>query len=416
MHRRFLLVLLGVVLTISLAPKPLAWAAFPVAAPGAFPIALVSNVYAEFLPTVAADARSNYVVAWVRFVFAEKRYEVVARRFSPDGQPAGSILPVTGASNSIFALAVNSRGDFVVVWQSLDQLGTIRGYPLRARLFTSGTVSPEIELSGRGAGGLLVAGLDRGDNFAVAWVRPSGDFLVRRFNSQGMPLGRELSPTDLGDPTASSPSLTMQDDGSFTMVWHSDSSGSYGTLVGRRFGPTGRPAGDELQINQDPLRDTRTVVAAMMMDGGLMVAWDRCDYSNLTIPCEVRARRFGADLLPVAGELTVSPADGRSHFEPAIAAGGADGYSAVAWESCSSFAVDCKISVQLYDPAGSPAPDMERLELDDNLGDAAVAGGAGGFMVVFTAFACDNTSPDCHGTAPEGAYGWRFLFPRQGRS
>jgi hypothetical protein len=401
-------------LTISLAPKPLAWAAFPVAAPSAFPVALTAHTYAQFTPSIAADARGNYVVAWTRLVFAEERYEVVARRFSPDGQPAGSILPVTGDCNATFALAVSSLGDFVVVWQGADHLGNTHGFPLRARLFTAASVSPEIELSGPRAIGLFVAGIDRGDNFAVAWTQPSGSFVMRRFNRQGMPLGRELAPTDLGDPTASSPSLTVQDDGSYTMVWHSDSGGPYGTLLGRRFSPTGRPAGDEVQINQDPLRDTRTVVAAKTTGGGLMVAWDRCNYSDPTIPCEVRARRFGADLLPVAGELTVSPDDGRSHFEPAIAAGGADGYSAVAWESCSSFAVDCKISVQLYAPAGSPAPDMERLELDDSLVDPAVAGGAGGFIVVFSATACGNPSPDCHDTAPEGAYGWRFLFPRQG--
>ena len=245
----------------------------------------------------------------------------------------------------------------------------------------------------------LLVGIDRQGRSVI--VRSSlGGIFLRRFSSQGALLGPEA----LVVKTWTQVALAMQPDGSFTLVWVGFD------VLARRFDANGNPAGNVFQVDRRRLTNVQLPAAAATSDGGFVAAWTHCvaGSSPTNVICEIRARRFDANSHPTSGELVISPKDGRSHLFP-VAAAGARGFFAIGWDSCRTWASDCRAQVQLFSPAGAPARDAPTLDLGDELLSALSASPAG-FVGVLQSYACRPEFPDCVNSSPVGVYGWRFDF------
>lgn len=388
---------------------PAAWAAFPVAEAEAFEIALNADGRINPWPSVAADDSGNYAVAWTR---SDGNQDVVlARRFDRQGEPLGAAFQVnttTAGKLAWPAVAMNARGDFAVAWLSATAGGPA---DVRAqRLARDGTkIGPEVAVnaSPNDRGGAPVIGIDGEGGFAVTWEGRSS-LLLRRFDREGAPLGPAMAPVGLDVPGSPRPQpigtlgLAMQPDGSFLFFWVAADLQHYSAAIfGRRFGPDGKALGGDFQINHSVLiRGEVRPAAVAMADGGFVVAWDLCPVNSIQ-PCEVRARRFDAEGRPLTSELQVSPHDGRTHFQPAIAAGGR-GCFLVAWRACAQS--DCRVSARAYNPVDTPAPGASTIAVGDPINIAWVTGSLQGFLVFFEAAAT---------TAAQRLYGWRFDFPHR---
>jgi hypothetical protein len=383
------------------APPPAA--AFPSPAPSPFAIALSDVHVADTQPHFAFDGRGNSIRAWTRWNDTEQASDVEAELVDAHGQPRGAAFQVnthTPGWQAYPAVAMNARGRSVVAWQSLGQDGQISG--IYAQIYTpSGArFGGEIAVSSvfpRQSANLATVGIDRAGNFAVAWYSGAGAFL-RLFNPRGVARGPEvkLSPA----PAASNPSLVMRPDGSFAVVWRSFGETGPGVeIFGRFFDAAGAPLGNQFQINASLIPDAGTPAAAAMPDGGLVAAWDSCDFQHPEKGCGVRLRRFSAKGVPLSGELAASPHDSRVHFFPAIAADGL-GNAGVSWDNCLESGpqlYDCGISIRFYDPQAKPAPQTWNLrDTQGDLLDATITAQPGGFVVGLSASA--------------GVYGWNFLF------
>jgi hypothetical protein len=71
----------------------------------------------QFSPTVAMDARGDFVVAWQSLIAGS--YEIRARGFSASGSPQGAEIAVNATpagTQKSAAAAMDADGDFVVVW------------------------------------------------------------------------------------------------------------------------------------------------------------------------------------------------------------------------------------------------------------------------------------------------------------
>jgi hypothetical protein len=79
-------------------------------------------------PSVIADQMGNFVVVWQNRYFGYER--VLVRRFNSSGGPLGTEFQVnaysTGEVNAP-AVAGQSNGNFVVVWESKYQDGALYG-------------------------------------------------------------------------------------------------------------------------------------------------------------------------------------------------------------------------------------------------------------------------------------------------
>lgn len=154
---------------------------------------------------VAAAPGGEFVVAWSSNGSPgtdTSNYSIQARRFDADGASAGSQFQVntyTTALQTYPAIATDSAGNFVVVWESEENNESIQG---------------------------------------------------QRYDSAGMPLGTQfqVSTTDGGFR----PAVSMDADGAFVAVWTGSTfgAGSEGARVlGRRFDASGAPVGGEFQVN-----------------------------------------------------------------------------------------------------------------------------------------------------------------------
>jgi hypothetical protein len=80
-----------------------------------------------FQPSVASDSSGNFVVAWTSDI---TNSDVFGRRFASSGPPLGPEFRVntyTTASQQQAAVAPGPLGDFVVVWKSAGQDGSLYG-------------------------------------------------------------------------------------------------------------------------------------------------------------------------------------------------------------------------------------------------------------------------------------------------
>ncbi len=147
---------------------------------------------------VAADASGNYVVVWESLDQDDDLVGVFARQFLPDGTPVGDEFQVnttTVGAQSNPSVAVNASGDFVVVWEG-NGPGDTDG--IVAQLFDSsgGPKGGEIEIN------LFTSGvqaypdvkMDDAGNFLVTWSGAGEDndvdgVFARQFDATGQPLG-----------------------------------------------------------------------------------------------------------------------------------------------------------------------------------------------------------------------------------
>ncbi|MEM9557957.1 MAG: hypothetical protein AAGC60_27105 [Acidobacteriota bacterium] len=276
----------------------------------------------------------------VAFVLAIAFFAVAGLSF---GQlvPSGGEFRVntTTAGNQGFpAVAMAADGDFVIAWESGGDHDT-SGFGVFARLFDADT-APE---SGELAVNTFVT--DNQWEPAVAFG-PTGDFVVvwesegqdgslfgvyaQRFDAAGMPLGDEIPVNTTTAADQEFAEVAVAADGRFLVVWESDGQdGSFGSIVARLFGADGAPLTGEIAVNTTTL-DNQNDPVVVAVANGFRIAWesDAVDGSGEAVVM----RSFDLDAMPTSGEVTVNLSTSGDQEDPDLAVL-ADGRFAVVWES-----------------------------------------------------------------------------------
>src|SRR5207253_720722 len=81
----------------------------------------------QYSPSVAADSSGNFVVVWTG---ANWQPGIFGQRYASSGAPLGPEFRVntyTMSNESVPSVAVGSSGNFVVVWTSFGQDGSLDG-------------------------------------------------------------------------------------------------------------------------------------------------------------------------------------------------------------------------------------------------------------------------------------------------
>jgi hypothetical protein len=178
-----------------------------------FQVNTYTTSYQRF-PFVAADAGGAFVVAWHSFGSSgtdQDGYSVQGQRYASDGSAQGTEFQVN-TYTTLFqrnaSVAANADGDFVVVWESFGSYGT-------------------------DASGFSVQG--------------------QRYASDGSAQGAEFQVNSYTTSDQGNPSVAVEADGHFEVVWQS--LGSSGTdssersIQGQRYTSDGSPHSLQFQVN-----------------------------------------------------------------------------------------------------------------------------------------------------------------------
>lgn len=216
---------------------------------------------------------------------------IEGRRISNGGAPLGAPFRINGSSrptSSFFAnspaIAVNRRGDAVVVWQGFD--------PQDVDRFSADVFARRLGPAGQPVGGEIVVSSQRpgaqdqpdvavgpDGSFVVVWRGPASnlatvEIFARLFNPDGTPRGPELrvNTTNRGDEMT--PSVAVDASGSFLVVWVGESSPSgFHDVFGQLFDLQGRKVGGEFRVNTYTDQDQVQPRVEAMTAGGFVVVW-----------------------------------------------------------------------------------------------------------------------------------------------
>ncbi|MEO1366004.1 MAG: SdrD B-like domain-containing protein, partial [Acidobacteriota bacterium] len=249
-------------------------------------------------PRVASAADGSFVVVWRSLGGAvdTSLQSVQGQRFDSVGQPAGQQFRVNTSTTSGQkdpAIAARPDGSFVVVWNSGVSGGTdIGSYSIQGQRYASdgSPIAAEFQVN------TYTPNRQEYPDIAVA---PDGRFVVvwksygsfgsdndqnsiqgQRFAPDGSRVGAQFQVNTTTVGNQDDPRVGIADDGSFTVVWHSNN-----TLVsGQSFASDGTFSGAEFVINAPTSFSQRDVVIAADGAGDFLVTWD--------FGAGLKARRF----------------------------------------------------------------------------------------------------------------------------
>ncbi len=305
----------------------------------------------QSLPAIAVEADGDFTVTWSDYDGYGSG--IFAHRFDSAGMRQGlqfQVNTLTARAQHRSAVASESNGDFVVVWESFHQdgAGTTGFYGVFGQRFTSaGTrLATEFQVNiftPNDQENPRVASDSDGD-FVVVWRSRNQDSVNgygvfgRHFDSLGTALAVEFQVSTRTLDNQVRPDVAVDADGDFVVVWESNQQeapgSSYG-VFGKRFNSAGVPQAAEFQINTYTVGPQSNPAVATRADGDFLVAWNSLNQEspgNATGDNGIFARRFSAAGVPQAAEFRVNHYSLASQRYPRIASDN-DGDFVVTWES-----------------------------------------------------------------------------------
>jgi len=292
---------------------------------------------AQARPALSSSALGSFVVVWESNLQDGAGWGIFAQRFSRTGAALGAELGVperTGGHERRASVASSAVGDFVAVWHGGDG----QGYGVFARRFTSAgtglaiefqvntyTISYQMNAS--------VSAETNGD-FVVAWQSAGQDgsdrgVFARRFTSSGTALAVELQVNTVATGDQLYPRTAMDADGDFIVAWESLQDGSALGVFAQRFSSAGAALASEFQATTYTVGDQRSPSVTMDADGDFVVVWQSF---NDDYAFNVFAQRFSSGGSQLAAEFRVNAFTPGPQTKPSVRAQ-ANGDFVVAWDS-----------------------------------------------------------------------------------
>jgi hypothetical protein len=236
----------------------------------------------QYSASVAGDTRGNVVVVWQSFQDGDQQ-GIFGRRFDAAGRPRGGEFQVntyTTSSQIGPVIAASANGTFVVVWRGYGQDGSYSGV-FGQRLSGSGVLLgsefrvntytprkqhfPSVALDSRGA-------------FVVAWESETQDgsdygVFARRYDSSGNPQGPEFQVNSYTTDRQGLPSVASAADGSFVVTWTSNWQDPVAGIFAQRFDAAGARLGTEFRVNSYTSDNQALQQVAADANGNFTVVW-----------------------------------------------------------------------------------------------------------------------------------------------
>ena len=303
----------------------------------------------------------NFVVTWNDQGGADgDAYGVRGRIFDVTGSPLGGEFTVTaaGTNNQGYArVGSNADGDFVVTW---TDGGTLPGgsYQIYARRFDSagtpqgGNIAVNTYTTGVQA--FSTVALDSAGNFVVVWQSSGQDgsdlgLFGQRFDNAGAKLGAEFQVNQQTTGAQRDVRVARRPSGEFLVVWRSPQDGNGGAVMARRYQANGTPVAGEFQVNTRVLGYQYQPDPAYFSDGSAVIVWT--SYNQDGSSGGVYGQRLDAAGAKLGPEFNVNTYTPGFQGRPAVAVG-PDGDFAVIWQSDLQDGNNLGVFAQQFDATG----------------------------------------------------------------
>jgi len=189
-------------------------------------------------------------------------YFVIISAFASDSDAEFQVNTRTTYDQTDADIAMDAEGNFLVVWSSYRQDGHSGGV-FGQRFDTGGNpVGEEFQVNTATQGNQTEpsVAVDAVGNFVIVWHGPQSvadsneDIFARRFDANGQPLGDEFRVNTNTNSRQLCPSVAMNNDGNFVVVWESEDVPTEGlkAICGRIYNSSGTANGVEFVVSDQP--------------------------------------------------------------------------------------------------------------------------------------------------------------------
>lgn len=316
-------------------------------------------------PAVAMRANGNFIITWQTkrdYQPSSHTYNlgILVKEYDSAGNYLPSLPAWVGDDPDEYdpAVAVSSGSDStVVIWTSLGRDGSGEG--MWGSHSSMGWLPPDITINTYTAGdqGSAAVAMDSDGDFVVVWCSQNqdgdlGGIYGQRFLSDGSFAGSEFQVNSHSSGDQSEPSVAMDSAGNFVVAWSSDGQdGSGRGVYGQRFSATGVAIGSEFRVNTYTSSDQSQPSVAMSSAGEFVVVWSSSGQDGSEEA--VVGQRYLSDGTALGSEFMINSHVSGSQTEPCVSMNGMGDFIVV-WQSDGQDGSAWGIYGQLYNRAPIP--------------------------------------------------------------
>ncbi len=283
----------------------------------------ITTFGSQQFPLVGHDAAGNLLAVWSGIM--GRRYDA---SFVPIG---GEFLIAPGLSMDRLDVAVQPNGDFVIAHGG-PPFGDVMGLRFQPDGMPIGAEF-EVTTSTNNTQAFPSVAVDNDGDFVVVWESDDIQFLhynvkAQRFDSEGTMIGQEFQVNTFSTFRQWHSDVDMDSEGNFVVVWHSQKStppddSSLSAIQAQRYASDGSPIGGEFQVNTttQALEDFPQV--SVEEDGSFMVVWETSKTpGDVDGWNAIAAQQFDTDGNKVGSEFLVNSYTPLTQDQPKIAGDG----------------------------------------------------------------------------------------------
>jgi hypothetical protein len=368
-------------------------------------------------PSIRSDGSGRSLVAWLHNAEVSGATKSVRGALvTPTlagGIPTGTELRInsyTTQDQHRPAIAVDSAGNFVVVWDSYSEDGSREGVFGQRYDAWGGRSGDEFRVNSftTGSQGDAALSSDPIGNFVVAWASYGQDDLAsgifaRRYDPSGTPQGGEFQVSSGVATDQRFPAIASDATGNFVVVWQSDvQDGSGPGVFGQRYDAEGSRVGAEFRVNSYTTGAQAHPSVAAAGDGSFIVVWQSDRIEGIGLGQGVCARRYDPSGAPLGPEFQVNVYITGDQQVPKVASD-AGGNFVVVWTSADQDGSGSGVFGRRFAASGTPEGDefLVNAYTTGHQQDPKVASDASGdFVVVWTSLNQDGSG--------SGVFGHRY--------
>jgi hypothetical protein len=365
---------------------------------------LVNTITAEEKqePAIVTNGNGVSVIAWAsrNQATANGGYDIYAQRYNTSGAKEGNefLVNIVGSGDkNVPDVAIDTNGDFVIVWQSNLQDGDgfgIYGQRYNANgakvgdefLVNTNTIDDQKNPK---------VAMDTNGNFVVTWqsfdTGNDYDVFAQRYSADGNTISGEFLVNTNATSIQSNPSIAMDVNGDFVVIWQSGSN-LIADIYGQYYQANGNTSGGEFRVNTTTNNGQLNPSVAMDANGAFVVVWDSLGQepvpatSGGSTEIGVYAQRFDANGIKIGTDILVNTETTDDQSNPSIAMN-AGGDFVVTWQSENQTTVVngiYDVYAQRFSNGGNAVGSefLVNTEIEDNQSSPVVAMDSNGEFVI----------------------------------
>ncbi|MES1212961.1 MAG: Ig domain-containing protein, partial [Singulisphaera sp.] len=304
---------------------------------------------------------TQLIVAWASASEDGSGDGVYAQRYNLNGAAIGAPFRVnttTSGNQTAPAVAMDSLGDFVIVWQSAGQDGSGDGIYGRRYGYDATPLAGEFRVNSTTTGNQQAPAIAMNDTgaFAVAFQSASRDasgnaVVARVYSAAGTALASDFQVNQFTSGDQQAPSIAMAASGQFIVSWQSAAQDGNGdAIVARRYGSTGTALAAEAIVNQTTAGNQDAPSVAANSDGSYVIAWQSAGQDGNSDA--VVARRYDASGVAQGNEFQVNQFTTGSQSAPSVTSADSSGF-VVAWQSAGQDGNSDAVVARQYSATGT---------------------------------------------------------------